>query len=163
MTVSKSTINAITGDDNSYTASNPNTVDDAFEVDNVDKDLESGTFAAQEAADEKNPLYERIKFLAIFSSNLDEFFKVRVSGIRKIKQLNKPLRKRLITKPNKLLREIKEQVDIQQKEFGRIFFTEIIPALQSEDIHLLSYREFNEEQQGFSKEYYKEKIQPSNL
>jgi polyphosphate kinase len=82
----------------------------------------------QEAADKRNPLYERIKFLAIFSSNLDEFFKVRVSDIRKIKQLDKPLRKRLITKPNKLLREIKKQVQIQQKEFGRIFFTEIIPA-----------------------------------
>ena len=115
----------------------------------------------QEAADERNPLYERIKFLAIFSSNLDEFFKVRVSDIRKIKQLDKPLRKRLITKPNKLLREIKKQVDIQQKEFGRIFFTGIIPALQSEDIHLLSYREFNKEQQGFSKKYYNEEIQPS--
>ena len=54
----------------------------------------------QEAADINNPLYERIKFLAIFSSNLDEFFKVRVSSIRQIKELDKPLRKKLITKPN---------------------------------------------------------------
>ncbi|QWX85179.1 polyphosphate kinase 1 [Cellulophaga sp. HaHaR_3_176] len=115
----------------------------------------------QEAADKKNPLYERIKFLAIFSSNLDEFFKVRVSDIRKIKQLDKPLRKRLITKPNKLLREIKKQVLIEQKEFGRIFFTEIIPALQSEGIHLLSYKEFNQEQQAFSQKFYKEEILPS--
>ncbi|MCC1483171.1 polyphosphate kinase 1 [Winogradskyella immobilis] len=115
----------------------------------------------QEAADKRNPLYERIKFLAIFSSNLDEFFKVRVSDIRKIKQLDKPLRKRLITKPNKLLKEIKKQVDSQQKEFGRIFFDEIIPALESEDIHLLPYKEFNKEQQKFSETYYKEKIQPS--
>ncbi|WP_225036413.1 polyphosphate kinase 1 [Winogradskyella sp. SM1960] len=115
----------------------------------------------QEATDQRNPLYERIKFLAIFSSNLDEFFKVRVSDIRKIKQLDKPLRKRLITKPNKLLREIKKQVDLQQKEFGRVFFTEIIPALQNEGINLLSYKAFNEEQQAFSKTYYEEHIQPS--
>lgn len=115
----------------------------------------------QEAADKRNPLYERIKFLAIFSSNLDEFFKVRVSDIRKIKQLDKPLRKRLITKPNKLLREIKKQVQLQQKEFGRIFFTEIILALQSEGISLLSYKEFNEEQEAFSAKYYEEKIQSS--
>ncbi|GAA3649603.1 polyphosphate kinase 1 [Flavivirga jejuensis] len=114
----------------------------------------------QEATDERNPLYERIKFLAIFSSNLDEFFKVRVSDIRKIKQLDKPLRKRLITKPNKLLREIKKQVDLQQKEFGRIFFTEIIPALQHEGINLLSYKEFNEEQQDFSEKYYKKELEP---
>ncbi|MDO5968204.1 polyphosphate kinase 1 [Flavivirga aquimarina] len=112
----------------------------------------------QEATDKRNPLYERIKFLAIFSSNLDEFFKVRVSDIRKIKQLDKPLRKRLITKPNKLLKEIKKQVDIQQKEFGRIFFTEIIPELEKEDIHLLSYKEFNNEQLDFSKNYYTKEL-----
>lgn len=64
----------------------------------------------QEVADQRNPLYERIKFLAIFSSNLDEFFRVRVSDIRQIKSLEKPLRKKLITKPNKVLNEIKKQV-----------------------------------------------------
>ena len=47
----------------------------------------------QEAADNRNPIGEKLKFLAIFSSNLDEFFKVRVSDIRKIKQLDKPFRK----------------------------------------------------------------------
>ena len=72
----------------------------------------------QEAADINNPLYERIKFLAIFSSNLDEFFKVRVSSIRQIKELDKPLRKKLITKPNKLLKLIKKEVNEQQELFG---------------------------------------------
>ncbi len=62
----------------------------------------------QEAEDKSNLLYERIKFLAIFSSNLDEFFKVRVSDIRKIKKLNKSLHKKLITKPNKFLKQIKK-------------------------------------------------------
>ncbi len=62
----------------------------------------------QEAADKRNPLFERIKFLAIYSSNLDEFFEVRVSDIRQIKQLDKKLRKKLVTKPNKLLKEIKK-------------------------------------------------------
>src|SRR5690554_5885748 len=81
----------------------------------------------QEAADERNPLFERLKFLAIFSSNLDEFFRVRVSDIRQIKELKKPLRKKLITKPNKLLREIKKQVDIQQQEFGMIFNEQLLP------------------------------------
>ena len=114
----------------------------------------------QEATDERNPLYERIKFLAIFSSNLDEFFKVRVSDIRKIKQLDKPLRKRLLTKPNRLLKEIKKQVDLQQKEFGQIFFNEIIPALKQENIYLIAHEEFNKEQQDFSYNYYKKQIQP---
>ncbi len=49
----------------------------------------------QEAEDKNNPLYERIKFLAIFSSNLDEFFRVRVSQLRQIKRVEKSIRKKL--------------------------------------------------------------------
>ena len=112
----------------------------------------------QEAADDRNPLVERIKFLAIFSSNLDEFFKVRVSEIRKIKQLDKPLRKKLITKPNRLLAKIKEQVHLQQKEFGRIFYTELLPALEKENIFFKNTNELDDEGIAFAKAYYK-KIQ----
>ena len=108
----------------------------------------------QEAADTRNPLYERIKFLAIFSSNLDEFFKVRISEIRKIKQLDKPLRKKLITKPNKLLSKIKKQVDAQQKEFGRIFFTEILPALRREHVYLKDISELEATQLSFIRKYF---------
>ncbi len=110
----------------------------------------------QEAADDRNPLYERIKFLAIFSSNLDEFFKVRVSEIRQIKGLKKKLRKKLITKPNKLLRRIKEEVYAQQQEFGRIYQSEIIPALKQMDIYLTGYHDFNEHQQEYAERFFKE-------
>lgn len=48
----------------------------------------------QEATDRRSPLYERLKFLAIFSSNLDEFFKVKVSKLRQIKNISKLLRKK---------------------------------------------------------------------
>lgn len=113
----------------------------------------------QEATDKRNPLYERIKFLSIFSSNLDEFFRVRVSDIRQIKDIDKPLRKKLITKPNKLLREIKKQVDIQQEEFGKIFSEEIIPELASEGIHLIGFEDFSEEQKRIAQEYYQESLQ----
>ncbi len=112
----------------------------------------------QEAADERNPLYERIKFLAIFSSNLDEFFRVRVSDIRQIKKIEKPLRKKLITKPNKVLKEIKKQVDIQQNEFGKIFNNEIIPQLASEGIHLIRHEDFSESQKEIATRYYEESL-----
>ena len=112
----------------------------------------------QEAADERNLLYDRIKFLAIFSSNLDEFFRVRVSDIRKIKQLDKTLRKRLITKPNRVLKEIKKQVDLQQEEFGRIFKTSIIPELALEGIHLMQYEDFSEEQKSIAQDYYSKEL-----
>ena len=114
----------------------------------------------QEAIDKVNPLYERIKFLAIFSSNLDEFFRVRVSDIRQIKSLKKPLRKKLITKPNKVLKEIKKQVDIQQEQFGRVFNEEIIPELKNEGIHLIQKKNFTEKQQVKALEYYNKTLRP---
>lgn len=114
----------------------------------------------QEAADMRNPLYERIKFLAIFSSNLDEFFRVRVSDIRQIKDVEKPLRKRLIRKPNKVLKEIKLQVDIQQKEFGRIFNEEIIPELKNENIFLVDHKKYNPTQKLAAQNYFEEEIKP---
>lgn len=108
----------------------------------------------QEIKDKNNPLYERINFLAIFSSNLDEFFKVRVSDIRQVKDLEKPLRKKLVTKPNKVLEEIKKQVDSQQNEFGDAFHNEIIPELKAENIHLIDYTAFSEEQKQQAEHYY---------
>ena len=112
----------------------------------------------QEAADKRNPLYERIKFLAIFSSNLDEFFKVRVSDIRQIKTIEKPLRKKLITKPNKVLKEIKKQVELQQEEFGSIFSSEIVPELKKNNIHLIGHSEFTATQKEIAKTYYNETL-----
>lgn len=112
----------------------------------------------QEAADERNPLYERIKFLAIFSSNMDEFFRVRVSDIRQIKNIEKPLRKKLITKPNKVLKEIKHQVHLQQEEFGTIFRKQIVPQLEQEGIFLIDHTQFTEEQQELVTNYYKESL-----
>lgn len=108
----------------------------------------------QEVSDKKNPLYERIKFMAIFSSNLDEFFRVRVSDIRQVKDLDKSLRKKLVTKPNRVLAEIKVQVDILQKEFGTIFQNEIIPDLKKEGIHLIKYKDFSEAQKKIAEDYF---------
>ncbi len=112
----------------------------------------------QEVADKRNPLYERIKFMAIFSSNLDEFFRVRVSDIRQIKELDKPLRKKLITKPNAVLRELKIQVDQLQEEFGAIFQNEIIPDLEKEGIHLIKYKDFSKSQKQIAEDYFEKEL-----
>ncbi|MGS2737960.1 polyphosphate kinase 1 [Sinomicrobium sp. M5D2P17] len=109
----------------------------------------------QEAADTRNPLYERIKFLAIFSSNLDEFFKVRVSAIRQLKKLDRDFRRKLISKPNKLIKEIKSQVEKQQEWFGEIYRDQIIPELKQNDICIIARSEFNKEQKAFSSACFK--------
>lgn len=108
----------------------------------------------QEVADKRNPLYERIKFMAIFSSNLDEFFRVRVSDIRQVKDLDKSLRKKLVTKPNRVLAEIKVQVDVLQEEFGRLFQDDIIPDLKQQGIHLIKYKQFSEAQKKVAEDYF---------
>ncbi len=110
----------------------------------------------QEAADKRNPLFERIKFLAIYSSNLDELFKVKVSQLRQIKKIEKPLRKRLFLKPNKTLKTIHQVVKQQQELFGTIFFKEIVPELATNNIVLLNKDLFSEKQQEFSSHFFDE-------
>lgn len=116
----------------------------------------------QEAADPTVPLYERIKFLAIYSSNLDEFYRVRVAALRRFKEMDKAERKALMdTKPKKELQEIKRIVHQQQTEFGRIFRQEVLPALREKDIFLInSTRQFSKEQKAFAKKYFEEKVLP---
>lgn len=115
----------------------------------------------QEALDENNPLFERIKFLAIFSSNLDEFFKVRVSKLRQIRKVKKAIRKPLALKPNKVLKLILEKVFIQQEQFGQIFRDHIKPELLRNGIHLLERFEFNAAQQSVLKNFFDKEIRPT--
>ena len=91
----------------------------------------------QEAENDKNPLYERLKFLAIFSSNLDEFFRVRVSQQRHLKSVDRSVRQKLSLQPNKTLKEILSKVEAQQKRFG-LAFTELKQALAAKNCFLLA-------------------------
>jgi polyphosphate kinase len=116
----------------------------------------------QEAMDKSVPLYERIKFLAIYSANLDEFYRVRVASLRSFRKLRKKTRKELdlIIKPKKELRQIRQIVQQQQEAFGRIFRESIIPELKKAGIHLVSNEDFTEAQQDFVKHYFFEKVYP---
>lgn len=112
----------------------------------------------QEVADKRNPLYERIKFLAIFASNLDEFFEVRISAIRQIQQLDKDLRKKLITKPNKLLKRIKKELTKLQEELDTIMEEDITIELEKEGIQFMGYTDYLPEHQQFAQEYFAKNI-----
>ena len=116
----------------------------------------------QEAMDTSVPLYERIKFLAIYSSNLDEFFRVRVASLRSFKDLKKKTRKELdlVVKPKKQLKTIRKIVQKQQEQFGATFREVILPALTQENIHLLQDTDYTEEQADFVKKYFFEKVYP---
>lgn len=114
----------------------------------------------QEARDPRVPLFERLKFLGIFSANLDEFFRVRVAGIRSLLRLRKKKLKGLEFRPRRLLREIRYIVTSQQDTFGRTFRGEILPAMEENGIFLLNERTLSDAQISFLRGYFDEMVRP---
>ncbi|SEQ61577.1 polyphosphate kinase 1 [Neolewinella agarilytica] len=116
----------------------------------------------QEADNPLVPLYERLKFLAIHSSNLDEFYRVRVASLRQFKKVNKAERKNLFDfTPKNELRIIRAKVREQQKIFDKIFRKKILPQLKEENIHLIHGDEMTEEQAAFTTDYFDKKVKPN--
>ena len=114
----------------------------------------------QEAKDSSVPLYERIKFLSIYSSNLDEFFRVRVASLRSLLNLKEKSRQTLRFQPRILLKKIKETVKFQQEEFGKIYREEIIPGLNEQNIFLVDESNISEGQSNFVKTYFLDLVLP---
>ncbi|MGO4911958.1 polyphosphate kinase 1 [Leeuwenhoekiella sp. W20_SRS_FM14] len=109
----------------------------------------------QEAQDKRfNPLFERMKFLAIYSSNLDEYFRVRVSQLRQIKRVEKSIRKKLALRPNKTVKEIIAKVKEQQEVFGSIFNDEIKPELAANNIVLIASEDYTPIQKKVANIWY---------
>jgi len=110
----------------------------------------------QEAADPSVPLRERIKFLGIFSNNLDEFFRVRVATLKRMMQLgNKNMH--LETDPQNILDEIQMTVLNQQSEFSRIW-DDVQKQLNEQKIFLVTEKELNTEQKDFVRNYFEEEV-----
>lgn len=114
----------------------------------------------QEAKDPNVPLHEKIKFMAIFSSNLDEFFRVRVAALRYLLTLKKKSREKLKINPASLLKEIQKKVDKQQQELGDIFRNIIIPELKKNNIILTDEKSLNKKQASFLSDYFRYEISP---
>ncbi len=111
----------------------------------------------QEAADDTVPLKERIKFLGIFSNNLDEFFRVRVAALKKMIELGHKAKMHLEVDPQSILDEIQEKVLIQQREFERTW-KEILRELKKEKIHFVTDKKLTASQQKFVLDYFNEEV-----
>jgi len=114
----------------------------------------------QEAKDPAVPLMEKIKFLAIYSSNLNEFFRVRVANHRNLLRLGKKTKRKLEFEPKKILKEILEIVNDQQLEYSDIFENSIIPELKKQHIYLLRRTDLDEDQIVFVENYFKDNMLP---
>src|SRR5215467_4669139 len=116
----------------------------------------------QEAADPSVPLRERIKFLGIFSNNLDEFFRVRVATLnRMIEFSGKKINMHMELAPDKILDQIQSIVLQQQEHFNDTW--EIIrQELEKEKIFLVNEKQLNKDQQKFVQTYFEEEVR-SNI
>lgn len=111
----------------------------------------------QEAADPTVPLRERIRFLGIFSNNLDEFFRVRVATLRRMIQFGSKANMHLENNPQQIIDEIQMIVLNQQGEFNRIW-EEVMKELNLQKIYLRTEKELNAEQQQFVSNYFEEEV-----
>jgi polyphosphate kinase len=111
----------------------------------------------QEAEDVKNPLIERLRFLGIFSNNLDEFFRVRVATIARMLSLEQQASKDLGMKPSELLKKIHAKVVELQKRFDRDYLM-IREELKKERVFIINENDLTASQGGFVKKYYHEKV-----
>jgi len=91
----------------------------------------------QEVASKQVPLLERLKFVAIFSSNLEEFYKVRVASHRFAQKYKGDKRNKFGYRPSYILQQINNIVSDQQAHLGQLFYQSIVPELNSEGIHFI--------------------------
>jgi polyphosphate kinase len=129
----------------------------------INRELSSLQFqyrVLEEAIDESNPLLERVKFLAIVGSNLDEFFMVRVAGLKKQVDAGVVDLPPDGLTPAEQLAEIRKVANNLMKDAASYLKNGLIPALKNAGIFLLNYEELNKQQKENVEAYYRDVIFP---
>jgi polyphosphate kinase len=113
----------------------------------------------QEAKDKAVPLYERLKFLSIFSSNLDEFYRVRYPVVAAFSKLSKKtIRKEFFLTEDDLSEKIQTNIKTQLNEFGEILLGDLIPALKEHNIFFYYNRPLLPEHIAEAKQIFLSKV-----
>jgi polyphosphate kinase len=132
----------------------------AVETKKIIRDLSWLAFNArvlQEANDSQVPLNERLRFLGIFSNNLDEFFRVRVATLNRMVQFGKTAKIGLEQNPEEILKQISITMIAQQKEFEKIYIN-ILVELKQHKIAIINETQLSIEQIFFIENYFNEKV-----
>ncbi|MDD4632767.1 MAG: polyphosphate kinase 1 [Proteiniphilum sp.] len=112
-----------------------------------------------EAKDERLPIYERIKFLSIYSSNLEEFYKIRVSGYHS-SLLENIKRDESIEEAMRTIVQINSEVTAQEKEYYAIFNNMILPELKRNSIVLYQTDKVEPFHRAYVEKYFNEEVFP---
>jgi len=113
----------------------------------------------QEAGDKNVPIASRLNFLGIFSNNLDEFFRVRVAGLKRALLANeKEAKETFFERPQYILDKINDIVIEQQQNFG-IIWEDVQKEMAKESVYIKSSKNLSHEQQKFVREYYEDEVE----
>ncbi|MCB1078367.1 MAG: polyphosphate kinase 1, partial [Verrucomicrobiae bacterium] len=113
----------------------------------------------QEGANPEVPLLERIKFLGIYSSNLDEFFRVRVATLKRLTLLGDYWKELRIPDPNATLKEVNEIVAQQAREFNQAY-NRILGDLEKNGIQLVNEQEVPANLKPWLYDYFRSEVSP---
>ncbi len=122
--------------------------------------LEFNRRVLHEAIDSRTPLLERLKFMAIFSSNLDEFFMVRVAGLKQQEKVGVSKITADGRTPTEQLRDISKKLAPLVEQQDQYFESELRPLLATEGINLFNYTDLNQKQRAYIQSYFEEHIFP---
>lgn len=112
------------------------------------------------AADTSLPLLERAKFLAIFASNLDEFYMVRVAGLKRRDEMGLSVRSADGLSPREQLRRINERTQQIASRHASVFFNSVRPALAEEGIVIVNWAQLDESERAKLSTYFHEQVFP---
>src|SRR4029453_18667259 len=112
------------------------------------------------AADTSLPLLERAKFLAIFASNLDEFYMVRVAGLKRRDEMGLSVRSADGLSPREQLRRISERTQQIASRHAHVFLDSVRPALADQGIIIVTWAELDEAERGRLSTYFHEQVFP---
>ena len=114
-----------------------------------------------QAEDASVPLLERLKFLCIVSTNLDEFFEIRVSGLQQRQEAGAAPSGPDMLSAQQALKEIDRIAGELISEQYRLLNDEIIPGLSNEGIHIIRREHWTETQSEWLREYFRLKVVPT--
>jgi polyphosphate kinase len=112
------------------------------------------------AADPSLALLERAKFLAIFSSNLDEFYMVRVAGLKRRDEMGLSVRSADGLSPREQLRRIGERTQQISSRHAKVFMESVRPALADEGIIVVTWAQLDDDERGRLSTYFHEQVFP---